>query len=89
MGKNILHFKFDYEESKKRKHFPQGIGNFINRVREIVGNEYVVIATPFEPSVLEGAEKIMNFDVTQLSKEEIERLVFNVYNKNNQPRLLD
>jgi len=60
--KKILHFKFDYEEAKKREHFPQGIGNFINRVKEIIGNDYIVIATPFEPSVLEDADRILNFD---------------------------
>jgi len=77
--KRIIHFKIPMMENKNIKNnftmSPELISQFLKLVRKTIEDEYICIATPFEPSVLDDTEGFYNFAMNQLSKEELMELL--------------
>lgn len=71
--KNIIHFKFDLNEYQ-----PDVVGKFLKFLQERLGEDFQVIASPFDPSMADIQNnnlKLYNFQLNEISIEELKKLI--------------
>jgi hypothetical protein len=69
--KNILHIQIDTEKNKPNYIGAEMLGNFVKLLRNQLGDDFIVIASPGRPELYGEEFKLYNFEVSQLSKEEL------------------
>lgn len=81
--KNILHFKFDISN---RDINPEVVGKLLRLIQDRVGDDFLVIGSPFEPSILMVDDSDPNFkslDIDKISVDELKRLIEGKPHANN------
>lgn len=69
----ILHLKIPLLNKNSQNGFAislEIISRFMEIIEEKIGDEYIVVASPFDPSISEGDE-FYTFDMKKLSKKEL------------------
>jgi hypothetical protein len=78
MNKKILHLQIPFmPEPKSRDDFsvyPETMGKFIKIIQEKLP-EFVVVASPCEPSLLSKKDKLYNFNMDQISLKELKDMI--------------
>ncbi len=80
MTKKIIHFQIPIEQNKPYRDAlaisPETLGKFLSILRTSLDREeWEIIASPFIPSVSEDGKTFFNFELGQLSKEELFNLI--------------
>jgi hypothetical protein len=77
--KNILHLQIPIFEGSKVKNSlsvsARLMGEFLYMIQEKLGNDYIVVASPCEPSLLSEDSLLWNFDMKQVSLNELKRML--------------
>jgi hypothetical protein len=72
----ILHFQVPMDENLGFTITPDTLQKFLTLVKEKVGNEFCVMATPCHATLLSTEkDEVYNFDMKQISFEELKTLV--------------
>jgi hypothetical protein len=73
--KKILHFQLALKDNG----FPLVSAEFFNRVMKVLhdklDDEFIIVASPCVPSLLSPEDKLYNFDMSQISFEELMKMV--------------
>lgn len=72
--KKIIHFEIPTGDRSIRNDFKisaETLGKFVRLIQEKLGEDWVVITSPMKPSLTEDMEHFYNFELKQLSKEEL------------------
>jgi hypothetical protein len=69
----ILHFQVPMDKDKYIS--PDVIGKFVKLIKEKIGDEYFVLSTPCVPTLLDSENTLLNFDMKQISINELMDLV--------------
>lgn len=74
--KKILHLQIPIDSSRPNGILisPEIVGKFATLVQDRIGENWVVITTPFVPSAW-SLENVKNFMIESLSKEELMKLI--------------
>jgi hypothetical protein len=80
MEKRILHLQIPMMDTKApiRDAFgvsPETAGKFISMIKEKLGDDWVVIMSPFDPTISEDGQTFYNFKMEQLTKKELMKLI--------------
>lgn len=79
--KKIIHFKVPLLNRGMKDDMaisPEILGRFLKLIKEHLGEEFIVIASPFDPSELriDNEElRALNFDMKQISVEDLINLI--------------
>lgn len=79
--KRVIHFKVPLLNNGMVDRLaisPELLGKFLQLIKNHLGDEFLITASPLEPSelVLEGSElKFYNFDMEQIGVEELIKLI--------------
>ena len=77
--KKILHLQIP---TPHKEWNPEILGKFIHMVKEVLGDDWAVIASPCSPSVLmDGDIEFKNFQLENLTKEEFEKEYLNKWTR--------
>ena len=68
--KKILHLKIELSE-----YSPEILRQFFKMIKNTLGEDWIVIGSPCDPSISEDRQNFYNFDMKQLSKNEFEELL--------------
>jgi hypothetical protein len=83
----ILHFQIPLKENAKIKDSfaitPNLLGQFMNFVKEKVGDEFTVVASPCAPGIIGEDDILYNFDMTQITLRELKELMKLPIDKND------
>jgi hypothetical protein len=78
--KKILHLQIPL--IKGEPHFQDrfavsadNLGKFLNMIRSALGDEFVVVASPCEPSLLSEEDKLYNFNMEQITLKELKEMI--------------
>lgn len=74
----ILHLQIPSKRIKAKDSFaitPQLLGDFMNFIKEKMGDEFTVIASPCVPSLLSDEDIVYNFDMKEIKLAEIKELI--------------
>lgn len=61
---------------------PEELGEFMKYIQEKLGEKYIVIASPCEPSLYRKNKRFYNFDMQQLTREDLDNVLLNKEEKN-------
>jgi hypothetical protein len=77
--KNILHLQMPLVEGSKVKDSlsvsARLMGEFVHMIQDKLGDNYIVVASPCEPSLLSEDSLLWNFDMKQVSLNELKRML--------------
>jgi hypothetical protein len=80
-NKKILHLQIPINpNSDKKDDFmitPDLLGEFMKFLKEKIGNEFVVVASPCSPSLLSRKDSLYNFKLEQMTLEDIKEMIKN------------
>jgi hypothetical protein len=80
--KKIIHFQIPVRENSSGKDdyyvSNENIGQWLKLIKNKIGKEYEIIASPFVPSTLRKNSKFYNFNMEQLTIKEL----YGMINKN-------
>ena len=77
--KNILHFQVPLNSNGEIAIRAKDLGTFISLTKNLLGEDYYVIASPCIPSLL-SSESLLNFDMKQVNVEELIKLIQEIIN---------
>lgn len=81
MNKKILHFQIPIRaNSTTRDQFsiePETLGKFMKMIQEKIGKDFIVIASPCEPSLLSRKDSLYNFNMEQITLAELKDMIKN------------
>lgn len=72
--KKIIHFEIPIGDRPIKNDFKisvETLGKFVRLIQEKLGEDWIVITSPMKPSLTEDMENFYNFELKQLSKEEV------------------
>ena len=80
MSNKILHLQIPMMDTKSptRDAFgvnPETAGKFASLIKEKLRDDWVVIMSPFNPTISEDGQTFYNFKMEQLSKDELIQLI--------------
>lgn len=80
--KKIIHFKIPMEGNRISIP-PELVGKFMTLMKDAIGSEYIIIASPFDPSSSLDGVFFYNFDMEQLDVEQLVEMVEELKRSNN------
>jgi hypothetical protein len=83
----ILHFQIPLKDNARIKDSfaitPNLLGQFMNFIKEKVGNEFIVVASPCVPGIIGEDDILYNLDMKQITLKEIKELIKLPIDKND------
>lgn len=76
IDKKILHFKIQSDLNGIPIYSPELLGKFMKLIQDKLKDEYIIIASPYDPSTSYG-DSFCNFDMQQLTKEDLLNMIKN------------
>jgi hypothetical protein len=73
--KKILHFQFELASNGHPVISPDMLGKFMKLMNDRLGDEFVLVTSPCTPSLLSPDDKLYNFDMSQISFQELLRMI--------------
>jgi len=80
MSNKILHLQIPMMDTKAPVRDAFGVSaeaasKFVSMVKEKLGDDWVVVMSPFNPTISEDGQTFYNFKMEQLTKEELVNLI--------------
>jgi hypothetical protein len=74
---NILHFQIPMKRTGKNNFYvtPEILGQFMRLVKSTLGDDWSVIASPCNPTILSDIDIAYNFDMKQITQKELKEML--------------
>jgi diphthamide synthase subunit DPH2 len=73
--KKILHFQFELKKDGFPLISPTMLSKFMKLMNDRLGDEFVLVTSPCTPSLLSPDDKLYNFDMSQISFQELMKMI--------------